>query len=228
MAKAEELVQRCIHPRDDVAALRLGEPEFRWSYLVFLQVLGKYLRVKAEWGEFDYHFYYARDSVLHYADWMAENEVPYADVLDKVEMPTETWPAQDIRKCHVMHIAAGFSEGNARRRFSERAEFFYRRCLQDLMAFSTAYLVRPRVILAVYGYIQSYVERYGYVGPETAHPGAHGYEFGEPETFAPQRDRLRQDFSRRIAAVISALRRAGGSRFHVARLGVRRLLGRIR
>ena len=48
--KAEELIQRCIHPADDIQALQLDEPEYRWSYLVFLQVLGKYLEHEARVG----------------------------------------------------------------------------------------------------------------------------------------------------------------------------------
>src|SRR6185369_7874787 len=67
LGKAEEFVQRCIHPQDDIAALGLLEPEHRWSYLVFLQVLAKYLDLKRELGETDYAFHYARDSLLHYA-----------------------------------------------------------------------------------------------------------------------------------------------------------------
>ena len=40
---------------------------------------------------------------------MVENEVPYKEVLHKVDIPTETWPAQDIRKCHVLHLADRYS-----------------------------------------------------------------------------------------------------------------------
>ena len=95
MVKAEELVQRCIHPADDISARKLGEPEHRWSYLVFLQILSKYLEVKRELGEYDYHYHYGRESLLHYSRWMLENEIPYKACLSKVEIPTETWPAHD-------------------------------------------------------------------------------------------------------------------------------------
>lgn len=108
MSKAEELIQRCIHPADNIAALDLDEPEYRWSYLVFLQVLGKYLDIKVEFGEIDYLFQYARESLLAYAKWILENEAPYKDVLHKVLIPTETWPAHDIRKCHVLHVASEY------------------------------------------------------------------------------------------------------------------------
>src|SRR5205814_2057871 len=40
---AEELIRRCIHPCDDIAARELGDAERRWSYTVFLQTLGRFL-----------------------------------------------------------------------------------------------------------------------------------------------------------------------------------------
>lgn len=134
-AKAEDLIYRCIHPADNIGVLGLDEPEHRWSYLVYLQVLGKYLDTKVEMQELDYSFYYARDSLLHYASWIVDNEVPYTDVLDKVEIPTETWPAHDIRKCNVLHIAARYSEKSDRERFCGKAQFFSDRCLNDVLEF---------------------------------------------------------------------------------------------
>ncbi|MEZ5651297.1 MAG: hypothetical protein R3E87_12190 [Burkholderiaceae bacterium] len=107
MDKAEALIRRCIHPRDDLAARGLDDPEHRWSYLVFLQALAQYLWLKECAGEFDYMFHHARASLLHYARWIAKHERPYAEQLHKVELPTETWPAaQDVRKPHVLHAAA--------------------------------------------------------------------------------------------------------------------------
>jgi hypothetical protein len=184
--KAEELLQRCIHPEDDVASRRLDDPERRWSYLVFLQVLGKYLDTKADLGETDYYFHYARESLLHYADWMMENEVPYKDVLHRVDIPTETWPAQDIRKCHVLHIAGKYGMPSNRGKYSDRAQFFFDRCLNDLMGFDTALLTRPLVILSVCGFVHSYFQQQ-VCGAEF--PG-HGYDFGSPSSFLPQRARL--------------------------------------
>jgi len=192
MHKAEELIRRCIHPRDDIADLRLDDAEHRWSYLVFLQVLGKYLDLKLDWGETGYCFYFARDSLLHYADWMLDNEVPYRDVLHKVEYPTETWPAQDIRKCHVFHVAAKYASGEKCAAFVERAGFFFERCLGDLLSFDTAYLTRPSVILAVYGPIHGYFSRLGHGDDQkTDIAGSHGYDFGEPQPFVLDLDKAR-------------------------------------
>jgi hypothetical protein len=193
-AKAEELIQRCIHPADDIRTLGLDEPEYRWSYLVFLQVLGKYLELKRELGENDYCFHYARESLLHYAAWMMENEVPYKDVLHKVEIPTETWPAQDIRKCHVLHLASQYAGPDLRTALGERAAVYFERCIRDLLGFDTAYLTRPLVLLCVYGHVHAFFQKQGNL-PAT--DSVHGYAFGEPRAFRPQRDRLASELKRK-------------------------------
>lgn len=199
MAKAEELVQRCIHPADDIVARQLDQPERRWSYLVFLQVLGKYLEVKRELGEIDYGFQYARESLLHYAEWMLGNEVPYREVLHKVELPTETWSAHDIRKCHVLHLAARYDDRGLAAAFRERATFFYERCLGDLATFATRNLTRPLVILCVYGHLHAYYRR---IATEEADTGSqrwlHTHDFGAPRAFVAQRSRIRGVLKRRL------------------------------
>lgn len=81
LAKAEELLERCIHPNDHIDSFRLDDAEYRWSYLVFLQIVGKYLNLKRELGEIDYHYCYARESLLAYASWMDKNERPYKEIL---------------------------------------------------------------------------------------------------------------------------------------------------
>ncbi|HVW69852.1 MAG TPA: hypothetical protein VHB68_12815 [Steroidobacteraceae bacterium] len=207
MLKAEELVQRVIHPRDDIAVLQLDEPERRWSYLVFLQVLGKYLHVKLELGEADYSFWYARASLLHYARWMLEHEVPYKDVLHKVELPTETWPAHDVRKCHILHLAAYYGDAPERERFRDRAAYFFDRCLTDLLSFETRDLTRPLVILSVYGCIHGYFLKH----PEPARlPAEVRHDFGVPQQFEPQRAHLAATFKRNLRLLSQELRRAAG------------------
>ena len=69
--KAEALIRRCMHPAEDIEALDLLDTERRWSYTVFLQAVGRYLDVKAECGEIDATYAYAKASLLHYARWMA-------------------------------------------------------------------------------------------------------------------------------------------------------------
>jgi len=209
-AKAEELIERCVHPADDITALGLDQPEQRWSYLAFLQVLGKYLTHKIEWGEADYHYHYAREALLHYARWMDAHEVPYKDVLDRVEIPTETWPAQDIRKSHVLLMAADYTDGEERARFRARGRFFFKRCLADLLGFTTAYLTRPMVILAVYGHTYDYFVKYAALTVATDH----NYAFGSPARFVGQRDRLRAALALRARVGAAEFRRIASDLLH--------------
>lgn len=206
LSKAEELIRRCVHPHDEVRSHSLDEPERRWSYLVFLQALGRYLDAKRELDEVDFGFHYARESLLRYADWMLEHEVPYRDVLHKVELPTETWPAHDIRKCHVMHLAAIYDHRGRREAFREKASFFYQRCLSDLATFPTRNLTRPLVILCVYGHLHAYYQGLA------QHAGAadgwvHNHDFGVPSRFVSQRARAIRSFRSRLRVAIGQSRR---------------------
>jgi hypothetical protein len=211
MTKAEELIQRCIHPEDDINALKLDQPEFRWSYLVFLQVLGKYVEVKLELGETDYLFFYARDSLLHYADWMVNNETPYKNVLHKVEIPTETWPAHDIRKCHILHLAGKYGCPERRLVYQEKARFFFEHCLTDLLSFGTSSLTRPLVILAAYGYVHPYFEQYG--TSYTDFP-RHAHSFGMALGFLPQKARIKNILLEKFRTLVKELKRVSSGKWY--------------
>ncbi len=210
LAKAEELIQRCIHPADDIQSLNLDDPEYRWSYLVFLQILGKYLDYKMELAETDYAFFYARDSLLHYADWMVKNEVPYKEVLHKVLLPTETWPAHDIRKCHIIHLAAKYGPEKIQQTYIQKATFFYTRCLDDLLSFKTAFLTRPLVIICVYGYIHDYFS----TQKDTRPYSTHGYDFGSPEIFIPQRLLFKKIFTKKLKLTLKLAGRMLHDKIH--------------
>lgn len=183
LAKAEELVRRCIHPEDAIESMNLADVERRWSYLVFLQALGKYLDCKVEWREPDEMFHYARESLLHYARWMAEHEVPYSEVLDRVEFPTETWIVQDLRKSDVLGYAAKYSPRRAEQdQFISKGRFFFSRCLQDLEKFPTKTCTRPLVLLLHYGCMRP-SGRSGEL-PVTCFDS--GRKFGRPKIFKRQ------------------------------------------
>jgi hypothetical protein len=195
LAKAEALIRRCIHPKDTIAQRHLEDVEHRWSYTVFLQVLGKYLDLKVEANALDYMYSYARASLLHYATWMLKHEVPYTRVLDRVEIPTETWSAQDIRKSNVFKFAAKYAPEPLRSAYLQKAEAFFWACVTDLLSFDTCTLTRPIVILMANGYMQAYFDSYP---EETAPLPPAEHDFGQPQDFTPQcyalykaRDRLR-------------------------------------
>lgn len=203
LSKAEELIKRCIHPDDEITKLNLDDPEHRWSYLVFLQVLGKYLDLKNELAEQDWYFFYTRDSFLHYAEWILNHEVPYKDVLDKVEIPTETWPAQDVRKAYVLNHASEYAPLEMRESYKAKARFFFDRCLEDVLSFKTAYLTRPIVILMVFGYVQAYFDLNRH---RPIYYLKHSYQFGTPKGFIPQRMRIRNSVRNKMHSLTLILR----------------------
>ncbi|MEZ5654136.1 MAG: hypothetical protein R3E87_26670 [Burkholderiaceae bacterium] len=214
MDKAEALIRRCIHPRDDLAARGLDDPEHRWSYLVFLQALAQYLWLKECAGEFDYMFHHARESLLHYARWIAKHERPYAEQLHKVELPTETWPAQDVRKPHVLHAAARYTSADEAEFFRERARFHLMRCLSDLRGFETWRLARPLILLAVFGGWSAWYERLA-AEPSSALPAErlrHVHEFGEPQAFVAQSQRARAGLREGVRTVAREFRRLAADR----------------
>jgi hypothetical protein len=183
LATAEALIRRCIHPHDNIADRHLEDVEHRWSYTVFLQVLGKYLDYKLETGQLDLMYGYAQASLLHYAAWMFAHEVPYKQVLHKVEIPTETWPAQDIRKSVVFNLAAKHAPVPLRDAYLQRAAEFFHACITDLRSFATCRLTRPIVLLMANGYVQAYFNLH----PEEAAPSPKATgDFGTPQTFRPQ------------------------------------------
>jgi hypothetical protein len=186
LEKAEQLIQRVIHPREDIAARNLLEVEVRWSYTVFLMVLGRYLHLKAEAGELDRMHAYARASLLHYATWMVEHEAPYFDHPEKLEFPTETWAAQELRKANVLRLAAVHAGKSQRCRFLERADEIAERAWADLNRFEQPATTRALAILLVEGLRESYFRHHD---PEMPVSPATECEFGLPAPFLSQRTR---------------------------------------
>ena len=149
--KADALVRRCIHPDDDPEALGLRDVENRWSYTVFLQVLGKYLEYRSERGLHDAMFAYGREALIRYAEWMSANERPSLDSAGQLEFPTETWAAQDIRKAAVFEWAAYYAPDEAARiSFLVQAAKFFDYATGYLVQSPTGQLTRPIVLLLAY------------------------------------------------------------------------------
>lgn len=153
---AEMLIRRVISPKQDLDALNLLNAELRWFYTMFLQALGRYLDAKVELNEFDRMFGYARLSLLHYAHWMAQHERPILDTPEKLQYPTETWAAQDLRKVEVFQYAAKYSGGSARELYLERAAWFFDTSLNKLDTFPTKSLCRPVVLLMNFGWSRNW------------------------------------------------------------------------
>lgn len=147
MSLAEKLIRRCIHPCDDIGTRDLLDIENRWMYTIFLQSLAKYLDAKRSEKQFDTMWFHARESLVHYAEWIAENEHLYLEKKEKLEHPNETWAAQDIRKCNILLQAANYADSDQKQRFTEKANSIYRQAVSQLFNFSTHSLTRPIAVM---------------------------------------------------------------------------------
>jgi hypothetical protein len=184
--KADALIARCVHPDDDPGAIDPLDAENRWSYTVFLQVLGKYLEHRADRGLIDAKYEYAREVLVRWAFWMCAHERPYLDTPERLEYPTETWPAQDLRKAAVFEFAARHTRDDAARaRLLARADGFVDYAIAMLLQAPTGRLTRPLVLLLAYGFQRPMVELASVEWPLASIPIAR-------EPFKPLRQRVKQ------------------------------------
>ncbi len=210
VARCEDILRRTIHPLDDVAARDLLDVENRWSYTVYLQALGRYLDEMAEADRLGPGYAWARESLLAYARWMAEHEAPTLSRPERLEFPTETWPAQDLRKAEVFAYAALCTAGEERARFAARARRFRDESVAALATFATRTYTRPLVLLSRYGPLVDWLERH----PDASlPPPAAAPRFGRPSRFVPQKTRA----VRRVRDAV-ALAAVGGAGFALARI----------
>jgi hypothetical protein len=186
--QAEAYIRRVVHPRQDLAALDLLDAERRWSYVVFLKYLIKYLELKDERGERDFTYAYARDTLLHYATWMVAHERPSTTVPEKLEFVTETWPAQDLRKAQVVEQAAAWAAPEVRPRWFAWAETTFERALRELSGFPTQDRCRPLVLTIHPGISRAWARA---ARDHAVAPHAHGHDFGAHAMFVPQKQRVK-------------------------------------
>jgi hypothetical protein len=188
--KAEQIIRRCTHPRQELESLNLLDAEERWFYTMYLQALGKYLDYKVELGANDAMYGYARDVLLHYARWMTKREYPYLEKPEILEFPTETWAAQDMRKSEVFDLAARFAVSDERRQFLEKAEFFFSYSISTLEQMPTRTLTRPVVLLLSHGFSHSALERSGVTPAPMPREGWQQWPL--PHVFVPQKVRAKR------------------------------------
>lgn len=205
LQKAEELIHRCVHPRDDLAALNLLDAERRWYYTVFLEAVGRYLWCKWQLREIDAAYDYARRSLLHYAEWMSVHEYPYLEKPEILEYPTETWSAQDIRKSEVLAWAALCQTGDAREEFLRASGRFHDDVLTRLPAMPTWGFTRPLVLMLARGYGLPWVQAHADVQlPSSTDPAVDP----PPRRFVPQKAMAKRRLTL-LAAAFTAAASAG-------------------
>jgi hypothetical protein len=217
LTQAEALITRCVHPEQDLAALELLDAERRWSYVVFLKYLLKYLHLKAERDACDAVWRTARASLLHYVRFMVAHEGPSTSRPERLEFVTETWPAQDLRKAQVVHLAAAYAAPAERARYHAWADQMFDRALSELLAYPTADRCRPLVLLLHPTITVAHARQH----PDTSAPGDPEPDAPHPpfEAFAPQKSRVRSRL--RSASGVATLTRdalaSGGLRRWVSR-----------
>lgn len=150
---AENLICRCVTPKDDIGTRDLLNAEIRWFYTIFLQSLGKYLDVKRGARQLDQYFWYGRIVLLMYAEWMLVHEYPYLEKPEILEFPNETWAAQDMRKSDILAHAASYAPEPLRQRLLAKSRFFFEACIDQLRDFETRDLTRPIVIIMTNGMV---------------------------------------------------------------------------
>jgi len=185
---AERLIRRAVHPKMNIDELDLLNVEARWSYTVFLVVLARYLSLKRERGEFDFMFAYARASLTAFGAWMIENERPYFDAPEKLEYPTETWAAQDLRKANAARLAAEWADEPLRDRLLAWGEALADRAWSDLLGFESRHVIRALAIAMTEGTRDLRLRLVE--PPPPPPPPREPPDFGEPTRFVPQRARV--------------------------------------
>lgn len=144
--KCQELIRICIHPEQDLQSLGLDHAELRWSYSVALQAILRFIEVAGDVAEET--CLYARASLEPYGYWMMANERHFMDRRSELEFPTETWPAQDLRKgTTMMWLAKHHSSVDLRNDLHQHGRAFFDRALQQLLDCPTRGYTRPSAIL---------------------------------------------------------------------------------
>ncbi len=189
LEKAEQLICRVVHPKQNLVRLDLLNAELRWFYTMTLQALGRYLDYKIELGQLDRMYAYARLSLLHYARWMATNERPILDTPEKLQYPNETWAAQDMRKVEVFQYAAKHASGAEKAKYLERAGWFFDYVQKTLSEFETKSLCRPVILMMKYGWSRNWWRENPTATAPDTDTAVSADAFGEWSMFVPQKAR---------------------------------------
>ncbi|WP_017444348.1 hypothetical protein [Gayadomonas joobiniege] len=133
LQKAAMVIRQTIHPAESVDERQLSDVENHWFYTVLLQAVGRFLYIKTKNCAQDSDFYYARDALLNYAQWMLVHETPYLDKPDILEYPNHTWTGQEMRKVQVFVWAALYADNlDLRSHCWQKALSFSQRIAADL------------------------------------------------------------------------------------------------
>jgi hypothetical protein len=182
---AVELMKRTVHPKQNLERLDLLNAELRWFYTMYLQALVRLVATLHRDPNRRMEFAYGQACLMHYCRWMVEKEHPILDHPERLQYPTETWAAQDIRKWHVLAEAALWCpDPSWSKKMRDKAEFFFVNSVRQLASFETKSLCRPVVLMMNYGWQRPVLKRAEPIGDVVPLEVS---QFGEPKHFQPQR-----------------------------------------
>ena len=192
-AKLESLIRRTIHPSDDVESFDLGNAEWHWSYTVHLQALVRFLELTGDRPDLDELRSYVLAALHRYGRWMANHESFYLDEPDRLEFPTETWAAQELRKGTTLWMLARYALPDDREHFRNKGTDLLERAWQSLSTFESRICTRPLALVLQQGYLETCLAAGLSDRDEISSPGGHEYEidFGPVSQFVEQREHLR-------------------------------------
>ncbi len=148
LKRSAQVIRNTVNPAEDISLRNLHNVEETWFYTIFFQAVVKFILLKQDADQLDSDFYYARDSLLHFARWMMENEYPYLDKPEILEFPNHTWVAQDVRKSYVLTYAAMYCpDVELGRQMLKKAKFFENYVVDRLKNEETNYYTRILAIL---------------------------------------------------------------------------------
>ena len=185
---AETLIQRVVHPEENIEELGLLNVESRWSYTVFLSALARYLDVKHEAEDHDDVYQYSAASLVHFGRWMLHNERPYFDHPEQLEFPTETWAAQELRKANVLRLAAKYGDALERAAMLKRGEELADRAWSDLERFESRFVARSLAIVMSEGARDCWLRLQTF----EEEPAVEPVSWEPKQKFVPQKDRVNQ------------------------------------
>ncbi len=146
LEKAIRVIRHTVDPSEDINKRGLDDVERCWFYTVFLQGVYRYLTLKEQLAQLDEDFYYARDCLLNFAQWMADHEYPYLEKPELLEFPNDTWTAQDLRKACIF-AAAHYYSHQKEPVFQKKAEFFRDYVVEKLTTSDEVHYTRVQVLL---------------------------------------------------------------------------------
>jgi hypothetical protein len=118
---------------------------------------------------------------------MCQHEKFYLDEPEKLEYPTETWAAQELRKGTTLLMAAQLSPASEASAMRQRAGEILNRAWQTLMSFESRICTRPLALVLQQGHLEASL-RTASVEPTTQDEM---FDFGQPTEFVSQRQHVK-------------------------------------